>query len=64
MHKCRCGSDLPVTKGEFLTAIMAAIPEEKKVTYSGQDTGYSDVSSTNAYAGVVYQAKQYGALTN
>ena len=57
-------SDLPVTKGEFLTAIMRAIPEEKKVTYSGQDTGYSDVSSTNAYAGVVYQAKQYGALTN
>jgi len=51
-----------VKRLDVVTALINSLPENKKMKYNNGDTGFSDVSSSVAYASIAYQAKTLGIL--
>lgn len=52
-----------VTCGEIVAALVNSLPEERVMTYDGENTGFSDVTSEDAdYATIAYNAKILGIL--
>jgi len=57
--------DMSVTRGEVIASVVNALPEEKKLTYSGGDIGFSDITAEDTdYAQIAYQAKMMGLLSD
>ncbi|MBE7045342.1 MAG: hypothetical protein E7397_07405 [Ruminococcaceae bacterium] len=51
-----------VTKAEVITALVNAMPEEKKLTFSGNETGFSDITGEDAFAKIAYNARMMGIM--
>ncbi len=51
-----------VTRGEIITALVGAMPEDKYVSFSKGDTGFTDVSSNDPIARDAYNARLLGIV--
>ena len=49
-----------VNRGELVEALVRAMPEEKYQTFSGTDTGFSDISANDPIAETAYNARLLG----
>ena len=54
--------DAPVSRGDIITAVVNALPDDKRVQYSSGDTGFTDVDESDSIAEAAYNAHLLGLL--
>ena len=56
------GTDVSVTRGEIVSALVNSLPEEKKYAIGKNKTGFDDIETEDAIAEIAYNARIYGIL--